>query len=171
MYCAWNSEHKTWRSVWPKQQETDSTFDHASVISRKRRMVLEQSTFSGLCQCLYHYLTYLRMVAAAVVETVHAPPAMVLRHARQCQIPTAVRLTESCTKSQPSQCHRAKRSSEQNGMISRTQIWPFRRKCKCTEHAGWLPSTIAAILAYLPTEKIHKNMGLTFFTCFLSEAP
>lgn len=36
-----------------------------------------------------------RTVAAAVVETVHAPPAVVFLHALQCQIPTAVRLTES----------------------------------------------------------------------------
>ena len=39
---------------------------------------------------------YLRTVAAAVVETVHAPPAMTFLHAPQFQIPTAVLLTESC---------------------------------------------------------------------------
>ena len=38
---------------------------------------------------------YLRTVAAAVVETVQAPPAVVFLQALQCQIPTAVRLTES----------------------------------------------------------------------------
>lgn len=38
---------------------------------------------------------HLRTVAAAVVETVQAPPAVVFLHALQCQIPTAVRLTES----------------------------------------------------------------------------
>lgn len=40
--------------------------------------------------------THLRTVAAAVVETVHAPPAVVFLQALQCQMPTAVRLTESC---------------------------------------------------------------------------
>lgn len=40
--------------------------------------------------------TNLRTVAAAVVETVQAPPAVVFLQALQCQIPTAVRLTESC---------------------------------------------------------------------------
>src|SRR5271169_4792374 len=39
--------------------------------------------------------TYLRTVAAAVVVTDHAPPAIVFLHARQCQMPTAVLLTES----------------------------------------------------------------------------
>ena len=39
--------------------------------------------------------TNLRTVAAAVVETVQAPPAVVFLQALQCQIPTAVRLTES----------------------------------------------------------------------------
>lgn len=41
-------------------------------------------------------VTHLRTVAAAVVETVHAPPAVVFLQALQCQMPTAVRLTESC---------------------------------------------------------------------------
>jgi hypothetical protein len=41
---------------------------------------------------------YLRTVAAAVVETVQAPPAITFLHARHFQIPTAVLLTESCTK-------------------------------------------------------------------------
>jgi len=36
------------------------------------------------------------MVAAAVVDTVHAPPAIVFLHDLQCQMPTAVRFTESC---------------------------------------------------------------------------
>lgn len=40
--------------------------------------------------------TYLRTVAAAVVVTVHAPPATVFLHALQFQIPTAVLFTESC---------------------------------------------------------------------------
>ena len=39
--------------------------------------------------------THLRTVAAAVVETVHAPPATVFLQALHSQIPTAVRLTES----------------------------------------------------------------------------
>lgn len=38
---------------------------------------------------------HLRTVAAAVVETVHAPPAMTFLHAEQFQIPTALRFTES----------------------------------------------------------------------------
>lgn len=39
---------------------------------------------------------HLLTVAAAVVETVQAPPAVVFLQALQCQMPTAVRLTESC---------------------------------------------------------------------------
>ena len=39
--------------------------------------------------------TYLRTVAAAVVDTVQAPPAMVFLHALHDQIPTAVLFTES----------------------------------------------------------------------------
>jgi len=49
---------------------------YASVISRNRRTVL-------------------RTVAAAVVETVHAPPAITFLHEWQFQMPTAVRFTES----------------------------------------------------------------------------
>ena len=41
-------------------------------------------------------IAHLRTVAAAVVATVQAPPAIVFLHERQCQMPTAVRLTESC---------------------------------------------------------------------------
>lgn len=39
--------------------------------------------------------THLRTVAAAVVETVHAPPAMTFLQDEQFQIPTADRLTVS----------------------------------------------------------------------------
>lgn len=49
---------------------------YASVISLSRRTVL-------------------RTVAAAVVVTVQAPPAMTFLHELQFQMPTAVRLTES----------------------------------------------------------------------------
>jgi len=49
---------------------------YASVISRNRRIVL-------------------RTVAAAVVDTVHAPPAMTFLHELQFQIPTAERFTVS----------------------------------------------------------------------------
>jgi hypothetical protein len=45
------------------------------------------------CECL---MTHLRTVAAAVVDTVHAPPAIVFLQELQCQMPTAVRFTESC---------------------------------------------------------------------------
>jgi len=38
---------------------------------------------------------HLRIVAAAVVDTVHAPPAISFLHELQFQMPTAVRLTES----------------------------------------------------------------------------
>ena len=40
-------------------------------------------------------ITYLRTVAAAVVETVHAPPAMTFLHELHFQMPTAWRFTES----------------------------------------------------------------------------
>ena len=39
--------------------------------------------------------THLRTVAAAVVVSVQAPPAVVLRHALQYHMPTALRFTES----------------------------------------------------------------------------
>jgi len=54
---------------------SDSRF-YASVRSRRRRIVL-------------------RTVAAAVVDTVHAPPAMTFLHAEQFQMPTARRFTLS----------------------------------------------------------------------------
>ena len=41
--------------------------------------------------------THLRTVAAAVVETVHAPPAITFLHELHFQIPTAWRFTESCS--------------------------------------------------------------------------
>lgn len=44
----------------------------------------------------------LRTVAAAVVDTVQAPPAVVFLQALQYQIPTAVRFTESCSESRKS---------------------------------------------------------------------
>lgn len=46
--------------------------------------------------------TYLRTVAAVVVETDQAPPAIVFLHDEQCQIPTAVLLTESYSFWKPS---------------------------------------------------------------------
>jgi hypothetical protein len=45
---------------------------------------------------------YLRTVAAVVVETDQAPPAIVFLQAEQCQIPTAVLLTESYSIWKPS---------------------------------------------------------------------
>ena len=41
--------------------------------------------------------THLRTVAAEVVETVHAPPAMTFLHEEQFQIPTFVLFTVSCS--------------------------------------------------------------------------
>ena len=46
-------------------------------------------------KCMKQNKTNLRTVAAAVVDTVHAPPAITFLHERHSQIPTAVRLTES----------------------------------------------------------------------------
>ena len=70
------------------------TFAHASVSSRRRRTVL-QSIMRPISSLAEKEETNLRTVAAAVVDTVHAPPAMTLRHARHFQIPTFVRLTAS----------------------------------------------------------------------------
>jgi hypothetical protein len=73
---------------------------HASVTSRSRRIVLglyQEATLMMAKKCL----THLRTVAAAVVDTVHAPPAIVFLHALQFQMPTAERFTlsyaESCS--------------------------------------------------------------------------
>lgn len=57
--------------------------------------------------------TDLRTVAAAVVETVQAPPAVVFLQALQCQIPTAVRLTESCQRHHPPRVSVLRPSSRQ----------------------------------------------------------
>jgi len=59
---------------------------YASVNSRSRRTVL-------------------RTVAAAVVETVQAPPAMTFLHDLHFQMPTASRLTTPCLKFQNVQAH------------------------------------------------------------------
>jgi len=71
---------------------------HASVSSRKRRTVLQNASQHRLklvAQARKMRHAHLRTVAAAVVETVHAPPAMTFLQALHFQIPTAVRLTES----------------------------------------------------------------------------
>lgn len=58
----------------------------------------EKVSISKSLRLEFGWETYLRTVAAAVVETVQAPPAVVFLQALQCQIPTAVRLTESYRK-------------------------------------------------------------------------
>ena len=77
--------------------DSDHRF-HASVRSRRRRIVLEESRGCGWPSS--HKAggkggTDLRTVAAAVVDTVHAPPAMTFLHAEQFQMPTALRFTLS----------------------------------------------------------------------------
>ncbi len=68
---------------------------YASVRSRRRRIVLEEKRGKkGLrqlpsCREGSREWTHLRTVAAAVVDTVHAPPAMDFLHAEHFQIPTA----------------------------------------------------------------------------------
>jgi hypothetical protein len=74
---------------------------YASVRSRRRRIVLEEKKGKkGLRQPLsfkegLNRRAYLRTVAAAVVDTVHAPPAIDFLHAEQFQMPTARRFTVS----------------------------------------------------------------------------
>jgi hypothetical protein len=68
---------------------------YASVSSRSRRTVLKTRSMIRPASIIYKMFTHLRTVAAAVVETVHAPPAIVFLQALQCQIPTAVLFTES----------------------------------------------------------------------------
>ena len=59
------------------------------------------TTYSAACYVsiaaaiLDNITTHLRTVAAAVVETVHAPPAMTFLHELHFQMPTATRFTES----------------------------------------------------------------------------
>ena len=68
---------------------------YASVRSRRRRIVLEEKTGeNGLrqppsCKEGLNRRAYLRTVAAAVVDTVHAPPAITFLHAEHFQMPTA----------------------------------------------------------------------------------
>ena len=73
---------------------------HASVRSRRRRIVLgKERGFRQpalITQRRAKKITNLRTVAAAVVDTVHAPPAMTFLHAEQFQMPTACRFTLSC---------------------------------------------------------------------------
>ena len=64
---------------------------YASVMSRRRRTVLDKP-ISDYCLMNITY-THLRTVAAAVVVSVHAPPAIDLRHELQFQMPTEWRLT------------------------------------------------------------------------------
>lgn len=61
----------------------------ASVISLNRRIVLITNYSKPLRLAGDEDKTHLRTVAAAVVETVHAPPAMTFRQALHFQIPTA----------------------------------------------------------------------------------
>ena len=56
---------------------------------------IEENELAFIQGIHYASKTYLRTVAAVVVETDQAPPAIVFLHAEQCQIPTAVLLTES----------------------------------------------------------------------------
>jgi hypothetical protein len=79
----------------------NSDSDHgfyASVMSRRRRIVLEESKGCGRPSSRkagHKRETDLRTVAAAVVDTVHAPPAMTFLHAEHFQMPTAWRFTLS----------------------------------------------------------------------------
>ena len=70
------------------------TTPYASVISRNRRTVLV--TVSASFRCTRERNTHLRTVAAAVVDTVQAPPAITFLHDPHFQMPTAWRFTESC---------------------------------------------------------------------------
>jgi len=72
------------RGAWAKQFWETGVVAYASLISRRRRIVL------GLDRG-----TYLRTVAAAVVFIDQAPPATTFLHALQFQIPTAWRFTVS----------------------------------------------------------------------------
>lgn len=79
--------------------KTASADAYCSANSRRRRTVLctRRDQISASWRIIKDGLqnAHLRTVAAAVVETVQAPPAVVFLQALQCQIPTAVRLTES----------------------------------------------------------------------------
>lgn len=84
MYARTERENTAW----------DPTRQHyASVNSRSRRTVL--SIDVRRANSSQAEMTHLRTVAAAVVETVHAPPAMTFLHELHFQIPTAWRFTES----------------------------------------------------------------------------
>ena len=85
-----------------KQQKSGDQYLYASVRSRRRRIVLEQTIKKGeelssalSCKEGLNRRVYLRTVVAAVVDTVHAPPAIVFLHAEQFQMPTARRFTVS----------------------------------------------------------------------------
>jgi len=88
--------------VGKTQHDETGNSDHrfyASVRSRRRRIVLEkerEASSAPITQRRVKRVSDLRTVAAAVVETVHAPPAMTFLHAEQFQMPTARRFTLSC---------------------------------------------------------------------------
>ncbi len=101
------------------------------MISRNRRTVL-QSLINTLSEDSKNP-THLRTVAAAVVVTVHAPPAIVFLHALQCQIPTAVLFTESY-----------QWFSLIPGVKVQTSNKPFHRRCRYIARVAILPSFLPA---------------------------
>jgi hypothetical protein len=113
---------------------------YASVRSRRRRIVLERKGGfrqpALITQRRAKKITNLRTVAAAVVDTVHAPPAMTFLHAEQFQMPTAFRFTLSCKnkkKDQSSEWARQKKNPPES--CSGFHL-PCRRMCRCTVRAG-----------------------------------
>ena len=99
---------KSWRHIhgFYMRRKNNRNWDgdhylYASVRSRRRRIVLEEKTGgNGLrqppsCKEWLNRRVYLRTVAAAVVDTVHAPPAITFLHAEHFQMPTAWRFTVS----------------------------------------------------------------------------
>ena len=65
------------------------------ISTRQRYTVLKERKLAFTWKSSTQVKRYLGPVAAVVVETDQAPPAVVFLHAEQCQIPTAVLLTES----------------------------------------------------------------------------
>ena len=108
-----------------------------------------------------HGGSHLRTVAAAVVERVHAPPAMVFLHELHFQMPTAWRFTESCI--QP--------------IHQETFILPTKRCAKANLAAE--STGVACVLSDLHLDEKHVNTTEerkrrgkhTFLTGLRREAP
>lgn len=124
---------------------------YASVRSRSRRTVLKK-IWSDKITKNSPKTAHLRTVAADVVETVHAPPAITFLHEEQFQIPTAVRFTVSCKFSVGQLCCL-------QTTWTRAANEPCHRRCRCTGRVGIFPSFLPACAGRHRNAAEHLNIA------------